>query len=427
MREYSVLILADLFPPQFAPRASYLANFLANQEDWRVTVVTEHIEQKHSGSHGQIFASFEEKCAVHRVPLVPKPSVWRSLAEALWGEKGKRLERYILQHFAAKSFDVILACTYRTFPVPTAVRLAQRWHIPVVADCRDLVEQYSRNDFLPYRPFARWGWGENLLMGLLKRHFIAARTRALRKTNCVTTVSEWHRLCLQKLHPQQRVLSIANGYDEAFFRATQVRSERFRIVFTGRVLSLAMRDPSLLFEALASEALESIVASGSVSIDWYVDEDSQRMLQQLLHSYPHQVASLNNFHSMVPFEQVPALLQEASVVLLLGNKEEKYGPHGMVTTKLFEAMAVERPILMTRSDEGVAAALLKQYGAACAAIDVESVVAFIEKYFTQWKEKGYTSPEGIDRSFVEQYSRWQMATKIKTLLLQLLQKWHQEP
>ena len=130
---------------------------------------------------------------------------------------------------------------------------------------------------------------------------------------------------------------------------------------------------------------------------------------------------------MVPFEQVPALLQEASVVLLLGNKEEKYGPHGMVTTKLFEAMAVERPILMTRSDEGVAAALLKQYGAACAAIDVESVVDFIEKYFTQWKENGYTSPKGIDRSFVKQYSRWQMATKIKTLLLQLLQKWHQEP
>ena len=39
------------------------------------------------------------------------------------------------------------ALTYRTFPLPAAQYIAEKYHLPLVIDLRDIVEQYASNEY----------------------------------------------------------------------------------------------------------------------------------------------------------------------------------------------------------------------------------------------------------------------------------------
>lgn len=405
MNARNVLLLADLFPPQFAPRVAYLVNFLA-RSGWNVTVVTEQIVWQHTGSHGAVLTGFDSTCRVLRLSLAYRGS---GLAEAFLHLKSRRLVKEIEQRFEARHFDLIMAFTYRSFPLPAARILSKKWQIPFMADCRDIVEQYSRFDFLPHRYLCGWGIVERFVMELLAKRFISTRTHALSTACGITTVSEWHREVLQRLHPTIPVRVIANGFDEQLFAPAVSPSPKFSIVFTGRLLSRAMRDPSLLIEAMQRESLRPWVVSGQLVVEWFVDEHSRSLLRDILRPYAPEIVRANVFHEMIPFEQVPRELNRASIVLLLGNKASEHGPHGMVTTKVFEAMATRRPLLLIRSDESIVAELLKTYGGGCAATSVTEVENFVLHYLNQWKQNGYTMPEGLDSSWIAQHSRKHMA------------------
>ena len=244
----------------------------------------------------------------------------------------------------------------------------------------------------------------------LRRRFIKARTEALRAATAITTVSEWHRDLLQQLHPKQRVVCIPNGYEERLFVASPEEAPQLplRIVYTGRLLSLEMRDPTLLLEALQEETLRRWVSRGAVEVHWYCDTASQQLLETLLERYSDEVCACQHFHAMVPYAKVPTLLAQADMLLLLGRREQPEGPHGMVTTKLFEAMAMRRPILMVESDESVVAQILRAYGGALAATDVAQVVQFVAHHLERL-ERGELLPIETFTDHYQQYTRAAMA------------------
>ena len=198
---------------------------------------------------------------------------------------------------------------------------------------------------------------------------------------------------LQQLHPKQRVVCIPNGYDERLFVASPEEAPQLplRIVYTGRLLSLEMRDPTLLLEALQEETLRRWVSRGAVEVHWYCDTASQQLLESLLERYSDEVRACQHFHAMVPYAEVPTLLAQADMLLLLGRREQPEGSHGMVTTKLFEAMAMRRPILMVESDESVVAQILRAHGGALAATDVAQVVQFVAHHLERL-ERGELLP-----------------------------------
>ena len=100
-------------------------------------------------------------------------------------------------------------------------------------DCRDIVEEYTLEGFLP-APLPRWVPMRKEAYRWLRKRFIKARTKALRAATAITTVSEWHRDLLQQLHPKQRVVCIPNGYDERLFVASLETAPQLplRIVYT---------------------------------------------------------------------------------------------------------------------------------------------------------------------------------------------------
>lgn len=410
MRPHRILLLTDLLPPQFAPRITALLQRLP-QDDWQVDVVSEEIQGDHRGSHGSV----EQKSSLpahrlERVPLAPRRgrSLY-ALADALWQVKSKRLVRHLRQHYDLTQYALIVGMSYRTFPLPAVARLARQTGLPAVMDCRDIVEEYTPEGFLP-APLPRWLPLRREAYSWLRRRFIKARTKALRAATAITTVSEWHRDQLQQLHPDQQVVCIPNGYDERLFVSSPEEAPQLplRIVYTGRLLSLEMRDPTLLLEALQAKTLSRWVSRGAVEIHWYCDVASQQLLESLLERYSDEVRACQHFHAMVPYAEVPTLLAQADMLLLLGRREQPEGPHGMVTTKLFEAMAMRRPILMVESDESVVAQILRAHGGALAATEVAQVVEFVA-YHLERLERGEMLPIDTFTEHYKQYTRAAMA------------------
>lgn len=417
-----ILLLSDLVPPHFSPRIVALLKRLPAAE-WSVDVVSEQIDFSAAQAHGHVDAhsldAEETYIRIDRVKLTT--TGWlgrlRSLSDALRNSKSRRLLTYIHRHYDLSQYDLLVGMSYRTFPLPAVARLAAESGLPCLMDCRDIVEEYTPCGYLPaplpsrlpLRPYIyRW----------LRSRFISARTRALDHATTISTVSEWHRDTLRRLHPDRRVVCIPNGYDETLFVAQpHIPSLPLRIVYTGRLLSIEMRDPTLLYEALSTPSLLSAIEAGTVELHWYTDSASQVLLERELGRYPVALREAHHFHEMVSFEEVPRLLSEADVILLLGNREAPDGPHGMVTTKLFEAMAMLRPILMVRSDESVVAREIEKHGNSCAGESVEEVALFLEQQLSRIRAGLATMPsqfttayqqytrEAMARSFVEEFHR----------------------
>lgn len=410
MSPHRILLLTDLLPPQFAPRITALLQRLP-EDDWQVAVVSEEIRGDHRGSHGSV----EQKSSLpahrlERVPLAPRRGrLLYALADALWQVKSWRFVRHLRQQYDLTQYALIVGMSYRTFPLPAVARLARQMGLPAVMDCRDIVEEYTPEGFLP-APLPRWLPLRREAYSWLRRRFIKARTKALKAATAITTVSEWHRDQLQQLHPDQQVVCIPNGYDEGLFVASPEEAPQLplRIVYTGRLLSLEMRDPTLLLEALQAKTLSRWVSRGAVEIHWYCDAASQQLLESLLECYSDEVRACQHFHAMVPYAEVPMLLAQADILLLLGRREQPEGPHGMVTTKLFEAMAMLRPILMVESDESVVAQNLRAHGGALAATDVAQVVEFVVHHLERL-ERGEMLSIDTFTDHYQQYTRAAMA------------------
>ena len=121
----------------------------------------------------------------------------------------------------------------------------------------------------------------------------------------------------------------------------------------------------------------------------------------------------------VPAQQVPALLNRASVLLQLANVADVQGPKGVMTTKFFEALAVGKPLLLVPSDESYLAELLHRYNCGLAATDIQSIETFIEYQYNKWKETGSTAipvdPE-IERCFSRKGQAGQFLQLFKTVL-----------
>lgn len=400
-------ILTDLYPPAFAPRIAYLTKYLVHF-GWRVVVFTEQVEEH------QIFDDFEEVCPVVRIALRAQNKVVNTaqiVGEILWEYKErcftKAIERYISEHPEMKP-DVLLCFTYRKFPLRTACVLAHQWRIPWIADCRDVIEQYSPGDWLPRR--LRLGrFVLHRIENILANRYIHLRNKYIRSATQVSTVSCWHKRLLERIvsHP---VELIYNGFDPELFYPKSLAQPSFVIRYTGRILSLDMRNPSLLFEAMSRPPLALL----PITLELYTDAYSQGLLEPLVKQWG--LEGRVYLRDMVSSRLVPDLLRSAGIILLLSNAEGEGRPQGMISTKLFEALALEKPLLLLPIAGGEVVEMLQCSGCGVATNSVEVVSAYIQKQYKKWQEHGRTMVEHPNRDFIARYSRLEQARQFANML-----------
>ena len=411
-----LLILCDMFPPAFAPRMGYLCKYLKRM-GWEITVVTEYIED-------DTFRFLAENAKVTYIDFYPRRNgsrilrraewLWVMLLDLLFHYKDWRTARVCRPLLQANKYKCILCSTYRTYPLTAARKLSKRFNLPFVADLRDIIEQYPSNEYISHRFNIRPRWLNTLITKLFRHRLLRDRNKALREARYITTVSPWHVQTLRPYNPNVRL--IYNGYDPDMFYPQAIKNEQFWITYTGRLLSIAIRNPDLLFEAIRRLANDRVIDPALFRVVWYMDEKSHALIRQ--EARRHKVEEFMDYHDYVPASEIPFILNKSSVLLSLANKSGSSGPKGIMTTKFFEFLAVEKPILCVRSDEACLAEAIRETNSGLAATQMGEVYDFLKRQYETWEEQGYTSIS-VNKEKRIKYSREEQAKQFAQLFEEL--------
>jgi glycosyltransferase involved in cell wall biosynthesis len=210
---------------------------------------------------------------------------------------------------------------------------------------------------------------------LLKEKSRAAVARLVaRRADAVVTVSEPIAEEMRGLDPAGRVVTIANGCDFEDFKGLEYRpAERFRITHTGSFLG--RRSPRPFLTALADSGLDVVARFvgdfRSTDREWAEQLGLGDRLE--LHPYTSHRESLE--------------LQRDSEALLLLIPEADGRGRAVLSGKVFEYLAAERPILAAVPPDGEAARLLRETGAGIVVSpeDTTGIRTALEGLVARWK------------------------------------------
>jgi len=412
-----VLILCDLFPPAFGPRMGYLCKYLL-LNGWNPVVITEAIEDNTFAFLAEHFQS--NNMDITRIRYYSKKG-WLGklewgctlLRDWLYGYKDRRIYNEAFKKTEQYHFKIILCSTYRTFPLRAAARLAQKKGLPLIVDLRDIIEQYAGNEFITH-PLPKIFGIDKFIAFLFRKKNISVRNHILQRACAVTTISPWHVAILKDYNANTQLIN--NGYDPELFFPCEKGTGKFYITYTGRLLSTAMRDPDLLFQAVQRLSEEGVIGPETFRIRWFVDTKSEKIITQTFGRYP-EMATFMDFPGYVPASKIPCVLQESSILLLLTNQSTENGPKGVMTTKLFESLAVGKPILCVRGDEGCIEAVINRTSSGLSAHTVDEVYGFIKKHYLRWKA-GLPYIDTSDRQEIETFSRERQAQQFIDIFTQ---------
>ena len=395
----SVLILCDLFPPAFGPRMGYLCKYL-RLNGWNPVVITEHIEDdtflflakqfQETNIDVAYIRYYKKKGWIGKVEWG-----WIFLRDTLFGYKDKRMYREAMKIAEKYSFDLILCSTYRTFPMRAAALLAQQKGLPLIIDLRDIIEQYTGNEFITHTLPKLFGF-DKLIASVFRKKNLAIRNSVLKKATAVTTVSSWHVSVLKAYNANTHLID--NGYDPELFYPVNLKADKFYITYTGRLLSTAMRDPDLLFQAVKRLSDELLITPDTFQIRWFVDVKSEKIISIAAAKYSGIEACMG-YYGYIPASEIPKTLNESSILLLLTNRATAVseslqgevaasvvnGPQGVMTTKFFESLAVGKPVLCVRGDEGCLEEVINLTRSGLSAHTADAVYGFIKSHYLRWK------------------------------------------
>ena len=437
------MILCDLFPPAFGPRMGYLCKYL-QINGWNPVVITEDVAEYTFSFLAQQLQ--ELKIDITYIRYYRKKGWigkvewgWAFVRDILYNYKDKRLCHIALQKMKQQRFDLIVCSTYRTFPMRAAARLARKKRLPLVIDLRDIIEQYTGNEFITH-PLPKLFGLDKQIASVFRKSNLKIRNRILGQAAYVTTISPWHVAVLSAYNANTCL--IYNGYDPELFYPDNRQADKFYITYTGRLLSAAMRDPELLFQALQRLADEGTITPESFRIRWYVDKKSEDIITVTASKYAG-IAPYMGYYGYIPASEIPKTLNESAILLVLTNKatasgdpqdamtelkkndiqDEKStfasnGPRGVMTTKLFESLAVGKPVLCVRGDEGCIEEVINQTRSGLSAHTAHEVYDFIKRHYMRWKA-GLPYEDSSDREEIKKFSREAQAKQFMDMIRQV--------
>lgn len=196
------------------------------------------------------------------------------------------------------------------------------------------------------------------------------------------------------LQPKGKVVTIANGSDFDDFAGLEYHpGDRLRITHTGDFHG--KRDPKPFLRALAESGLEDVIVRFAGDV-----RDADREYAEAL-GLGDRIELLGSVSRRRSLE-----LQRDSEALLLLIPDSGGRGKGVLTGKIFEYLAAERPILAVVPPDGAAADLLRQTGAGTvvAPDDVDAIRAALGDLHRRWK-RGSLSGTPLSTGWRERLSR----------------------
>jgi len=221
------------------------------------------------------------------------------------------------------------------------------------------------------------------------------------QADAIVTAAESIAVETRGLNPSGRVVTIANGCDfDDFAGLEYVRGDRFRLTHAGSFFG--KRDPKPFLQALADAGLDDVTV---------------RFLGDFRPGDREFMESLGLADRVELIDHVPRReslrLQRDSDALLLLIPEAGGRGRGVLSGKVFEYLAAERPVLAVVPPDGAAAELVRETGAGLVAPpeDVPAIRDAILELHTRWRA-GKLDGTPLSSEWREQLSR---ATRVEEL------------
>jgi glycosyltransferase involved in cell wall biosynthesis len=234
---------------------------------------------------------------------------------------------------------------------------------PWVADLHDPWTDISYYEDLPHTRWAR-------------RLDAALERSVLGNASAVTTVSpSWADLFASKVANDYTV--VENGFSASEFESIdEPLGDDFVLGHVGKLY--ASRNPTAVWEALARLRAEGAIPQLTVRLIGSVDPTVERAIDE------HGLAPIVERVGFLPHET--AIREMARSTLLLLVIEPFAQAKGMITSKLYEYLASERPVLGVGPPEGDANALLQEHdaGEVAAWDDVEAATTLLRRHYQDW-------------------------------------------
>lgn len=395
---HTVLIVADAFGlPAYAPRLRSICDHLTNC-GWQVDVYTEHF----------IPLDFPHTYPIHEINIY-RNRKWDWAIKTLWSLltdwKNRYFSRQLLRATSAKHYDLVFCTTFSTFPLRAALAVAKAKHVPLHVDLRDIDEQAPDSQYQSHRQ-----WWARPFRRIYRNINIRRRNRVIRQADMLSSVSPWHVDFLKRYNPNTRL--IYNGFDATQFVPQNKPASQFIITYTGRLYEPALQDPTLLFEALQTWQLDK-----PLECHFYTDNAGRQRLQHLLDAYPLPVTV--RFFDYVSPAAVPDLLHQSSILLVISHKPSPDGPHGIMTTKFFESLGVEKPVLCVPSDEDCLAEVIRETNAGIAARNADEIRDFILIKYAEWQKNAFTRQQ-VNQEKKALFTRQHQAEQFEKLFLSFI-------
>jgi glycosyltransferase involved in cell wall biosynthesis len=211
------------------------------------------------------------------------------------------------------------------------------------------------------------------------------------KADAIVTAAESISVETRGLEPRGRVVTIANGCDfDDFAGLEYARGERFRLTHTGSFFG--KRDPKPFLQALAGSGLDDV----TVRFVGDFRPGDREFMESL------GLADRVELVDYVPRRRSLSLQRDSDALLLLIPDAGGLG-RGVLSGKVFEYLAAERPILAAVPPDGAAATLIRDTGAGVVAApdDVAALRDALVDLHVRWRDGKLDgtplSPEWRDR------------------------------
>jgi hypothetical protein len=255
-----------------------------------------------------------------------------------------------------KFFDLVIASVPNMWTAVLANSINIRYGIKYIIDFRDASEQEKG---MP-RSFRQ-------KIQVIRSNF--ERKKIARNSSELITVSKYLSDRLEKKLNKKTNL-IYNGFDENLFNANvenknEVKRKVIKIVYIGKLINTWYRNPAPLLMAINQINKNQ---NKKIEIHFYGTENN---IIEKINNY-----SWVYFNNRIPFNEVNDILNSADLLLVLTNNDRK----GILTTKLFEYMPINKPIICLPNNDEELKDIITDYGLGFSLSNKEEIMAFFKNY-----------------------------------------------
>ena len=352
-----ILVVSDPpAEPGYLPRVRYLCDYLV-QKGYQVTLLTEEYKP----------LPFAHSYPIETIRMYTGGTFdW--FVKTIW----TLLTDWHNQVFATKwlngkrpngtCFDLVLCTAFSDFPLGAAQRIAKQLNVPLICDIRDLDEQVDNSRY----QYRHKQWWLMPFRRLYRAIHICRRNQVLRAADAITTVSPWHADFIRQFNTN--VHTVYNGFDDKQFYSEDVLTDRFTITYIGSFFEWQQAGLKKVKQAIETLGLPIIL----------------------------EIHTPQN--NPVPYDRLGDAIRRSGIMLVLTSANT----HGMLTTKFYEALGCEKPILCVPSDQGSLAELIAYTNAGIATDDLDTIKTFILEQYRAWEKQSFTRQATQHR---EEFSR----------------------